>query len=126
MNARVGGWILAAGFQVVMVSNKEIKRFGQISKGSFFASAVVYFTSGISSNPAQDPSEYTTADAKNDAFDISIKSLNFLAGNLHNPRRIRRFGHKTHSGFVRFALCAQTFVFLEDYEGSQQGNYEIC
>ena len=27
-----------------------------------------------------------------------IKSLNFFVGNLHNPRRIRRFEHKTHSG----------------------------
>ena len=77
-------------WRIMKVSNKENMTFDEISKESFFASAVVYFTSGISSNPAQEPSEYTTADAKNDSFG---NSSNLLISLL------------------------ETFIILEEYEG---------
>ena len=64
--------------------------FVEFPKGSFFASPVVYFASGISSNPAPGPPKYTTGDAKNEPFDISSNLIISLL---------------------------ETFIILEEYEG---------
>ena len=53
-------------------------RFDEISKGSFFASAVVYSEGSWAGFDEIPDVKYTTADAKNDSFDISSNLLIFI------------------------------------------------
>ena len=56
--------------RIMKVSNKEIKRFDEISKELFFASAVVYSEGSWAGFDEIPDVKYTTADAKNEPFEI--------------------------------------------------------
>ena len=91
----------------------------------FFASAVVYFGESWDGIWLNSGRKIHYSGRKKWILWYFIKYHIFFVENLHILWRILRLGHTTQTRRTRFALCAKTLIFFEDYEGFRQGNCYI-